>query len=113
MKTSSNLFHESFPETMRKLVYCSSKDDQDLWIKDIKDHYSWDGLLICGKEPNAVLEYLIRLYILKGVSVIQYYLGVNVQCVKYAYPDVKLTQDQCTSDFSAQTYIGRLKERAD
>ena len=33
--------------------------------------------------------------------------------MKYAYPDVKLTQDQCTSDFSAQTYIGHLKEHAD
>ena len=49
---------------------------------------------------------------LKGVGVPEYYLGGNVQCVKYAYPDINITHNQWTSVFIAQTYIERLTERA-
>ena len=81
----------------------------------MRDHYSFiaancSNLLFYNNEPNAALEELLQVYILKGVGVPEYDLDGNFQCVKYLDPNVNFIQDQWTSDLSEKTYIGSLTE---
>ena len=58
-----------------------------------------------------MLDDLLRIYILKGVGVPEYYLGGNVQKVKSADSKIDLAPGGCTSALSAHTYIERLGSR--
>ena len=76
-------FHEHLSERLLKLGFKPSKADPDLWYKDLGTHYEYigtyvDDLLIASKNPQAIIDALKEVYVLKGVGIPEYYLGADI-----------------------------------
>ena len=84
LRTSAARFHEHLAEKLRRLGYCPTKADRDLWIKDCGKWYEnlatyVDDVLVWSKDPMKVIEELKKTYIMKGVGIPSYYLGGDVE----------------------------------
>ena len=105
LRSSAARFHEHLAAKRRKMGYHASKADQDLWMKDMGDHYFYiacyiDDVLAWDRDPMRVMKELQEQYVLKGVGIPEYYLGGNVDML-----DEHWTQENVGMALSARTYI--------
>jgi Reverse transcriptase (RNA-dependent DNA polymerase) len=106
LKSSSARFHEHLSHRVRKMGYCPSKADPDLWMKRFEDgHYEYiaryvDDVIAFSRDPMPIMLELQKEYIMKGVGKPQYYLGGDVEELDPAWN----IQGIYTA-FSAETYI--------
>ena len=106
LKTSAARFHEHCSAKLRKMGFKPSKADPDLWIKQLPDGtYEYvaqfvDDLIAFSKNPMDIMKELEKTYVMKGVGKPQYYLGGDVVELPPEWEN-----EQCTTAFSAHTYI--------
>ena len=84
VKTSAARFHEHLADSLLRLGFKKTKHDPDLWMVDKSSHYEYlatyvDDILIWRKDPMAVIKSLEMIYLLKNVSIPEYYLGGNLE----------------------------------
>jgi hypothetical protein len=90
LKTSAARFHEHPSDSLLRLGLKKTKHDTDLCIVDKSSHYEYlatyvDDILICSKDPMAVIKALEKTYMLKSVVIPEYYLGGNVEFLGEAW----------------------------
>ena len=83
LKTSAARWHKALADMLVALGFKTSKANNNLWIKDCRDHYEYiatyvDNLLIIRQNLMDVINNLKKKYPLKGVGSPEYYLGGNV-----------------------------------
>jgi hypothetical protein len=90
LKTSAARFHEHLSESLLRLGFKKTKHNPDLWMVDKSSHYEYlatyvDDILIWSKDPMAVIKPLEKTYMLKSVSIPEYYLAGNVEFLGEAW----------------------------
>ena len=81
LRTSAARFREHLVERLRTMGFIPSKGNLNFFMRDKGDHYEYratyvDDVLVWSKDPMSVIETLKKTYIMKGVGVPSYYLGV-------------------------------------
>jgi len=105
LKTSAARFHKHLAEALLRLGFKKTNYDPDLWMIDKTSHYEYlatyvDDILIWSKDPMAVIKSLKKIYILKNVGILEYYLGGNVEFLRDSWKNQGLGLA-----ISARTYI--------
>lgn len=84
LRSSGARWWERFSEVLLEMGFFPSRAENDIWMKDCGDHYSYiaryvDDLAIASKDPRAVTEDLMSKYHfkLKGTGPISYHLGCD------------------------------------
>ena len=84
LKSSGLRWHERLADTLRAEGYFPSRAEQDIWMKDMGDHYEYiavyvDDLLIVSKDPQKVIDMLAvkNKFKLKGTGAISFHLGCD------------------------------------
>jgi hypothetical protein len=108
LKTCAARFHEHLSESLLRLGFKKTKHDPDLWMVYKSSHYEYlakyvDDILIWSKDPMAVIKELENTYMLKIVSIPEYYLGGNVEFLGEAWKNQGLGLA-----LSAKTYIPNI-----
>ena len=83
LKSSAVCFHEHLSTRLRMLDFSPSKADPDLWMKDCGSHYKYivryvDDVIAVSKDPMSIMKQLEETYVMKGISILDYYLGGDV-----------------------------------
>ncbi len=83
LRSSAARFHEHLSVTLIQLGFTPCKNDRNMWMRDLGDHYEYlvtyvDDILVWSKDPMKVMEQLKEIYTMKGVGVPEYYLGGNM-----------------------------------
>jgi hypothetical protein len=84
LKSSAALFHEHLAAKLRKMGFKKLRTDLDLWCCKKNGHYAHiatcvDDLLAFSKEPMKLIKTTKEDYVLKGVGVLECYLGGNIE----------------------------------
>jgi hypothetical protein len=114
LKTSAAIFHEHLSESILRLGFKKTKHKSDLWMVDKSSHYEYlvtcvDDILRWGKDPMAVIRSVEKIYILKSVSISEYYLGGNIE-----FPGEAWNNQRLGLALSAKTYIQNvIRQRFD
>ena len=84
LKTSGLRWHERLADVLRAEGYFISRAEQDIWMKDMGDHYEYiavyvDDLLIASRDPQKVIDMLKdkNKFKLKGTGPIEFHLGCD------------------------------------
>ena len=84
LKSSGLRWHERLADVLRAEGYFISRAEQDIWMKDMGDHYEYiavyvDDLLIASKNPQKVIDMLTdkNNFKLKGTGPIEFHLGCD------------------------------------
>ena len=85
LKSSGKRWHDRLQNVLRDLGFTPSKAEEDIWMKDMGDHYDYiavyvDDLLIASKNPKAIIEALESDPInfkLKGTGPLSFHLGCD------------------------------------
>jgi hypothetical protein len=83
-KISNARFHKHLAKSILKLDFKKAKHDPDLWMMEKPSHYEYldtyiDDILVWSKIPMAVIKALEKIYLLKNVGILEYYLGGNIE----------------------------------
>jgi len=111
LRGSSYTWHEVLADYLRTLGWRPSYADSDLWIKDCGTHYEYlatwvDDVLHWSKEPMKLIKQLEERFSLKGTGVPEYYLGGDIEQVKW-----ETAARGETTSLSARTYITQVCDR--
>ncbi|WP_371068239.1 reverse transcriptase domain-containing protein, partial [Salmonella enterica] len=75
LRTSGARFHDRLADTLRELGFFPCKNEPDLWMRDMGEHYEYvcvyvDDLLVIMQQPDEFFKVLIEVYgyKLKGVG---------------------------------------------
>jgi hypothetical protein len=75
---------ERFSEVLIQMGFFASKAEPQIWMRDMGDHYEYiavyvDDLLICSKDPQAIVDILVNdhKFKLKGTGPIDFHLGCD------------------------------------
>ena len=75
---------ERFSEVLISMGFFASKAEPQIWMRDMGDHYEYiavyvDDLLICSKDPQAIVDTLTNdhKFKLKGTGPIDFHLGCD------------------------------------
>ena len=86
LKSSGLRWHERFADVLRSMGFFPSKAENDIWMRDKGDHYEYigvyvDDLIICTKEPRAIIEALQieHKFKLKGTGPVEFHLGCDFE----------------------------------
>jgi hypothetical protein len=90
LKTSVARFHELLAESLLTLGFKKITNDPDLWIVDNSSQYYYlgsyvDDILIWRKNTMAVNKSLEKIYLSKNDGIHGYYLGGNVEFLRYIW----------------------------
>ena len=85
LKSSGKRWHDRLHDVLRDLSFTPSKAEEDIWMKDMGDHYDYiavyvDDLLIASKDPKSIIEALESDPInfkLKGTGPLSFHLGCD------------------------------------
>ena len=84
LKSSGLRWHQRFAEAIQSEGYRLSKGDNDIWMKDMGDHYEYiavyvDDLMIVSKNPQAIIDMLQDKFKfkLKGTGPVTFHLGCD------------------------------------
>ena len=90
LRSSGKRWHERFFDVLREQGFKLSKADNDVWMRDMGDHYEYiavyvDDLAIASKDPAALIRILKEEYKfkIKGDGAISFHLG----CDYFREPD--------------------------
>jgi hypothetical protein len=82
LRSSSERFHTHFGDTLRNLEFEPTRYDKDVWYRLSGDesYYEYvcthsDDFMIVSKKPEAVMEALEKVYVIKSKGPPDYYLG--------------------------------------
>jgi hypothetical protein len=82
LRSSSERWHAHFADTLRNLKFVPTRYDNDVWYRLAEDesHYEYvcthsDDFMIVSKKPEAVMEALEEVYVIKAKGPPDYYLG--------------------------------------
>ena len=73
-RSAAACFHESLSNKLRKIHFRPSRADPDLWMRKLTyGSYKYiaqyvDDVMCYSKEPEKIIEYLEKSYIMKGVG---------------------------------------------
>jgi Reverse transcriptase (RNA-dependent DNA polymerase) len=84
LKTSAARFHKHLAESLLRLGFMKAKHGPDLWMIHKISHYDIlatyvDDIIIWSKDSMGVIKSPEKIYLLKNVSIPEYYLGGNVE----------------------------------
>ena len=96
LKSSGKCWHDKLHDTLRSMGFFPSKAEEDIWMRDMGDHYEYiacyvDDLLIASHKPQSIIDQLTSDPInfkLKGTGPLEFHLGCNY----YRDPDGTLCQ---------------------
>ena len=84
LKSSGLRWHERFADVLRKEGFFMSKAENDIWMRDMGDHYEYigvyvDDLIIISHDCQAIIDLLEKKngFKLKGTGPIDFHLGCN------------------------------------
>ena len=84
LKSSGKRWHELFADVMRDMGFFISKADNDIWMRDMGDHYEYvavyvDDLAIASQNPKDIILKLVEVYKfkIKGDGAITFHLGCD------------------------------------
>ena len=85
LKSSGKCWHDRLHDVLRDLGFKPSKAEEDIWMRDMGDHYEYiavyvDDLMIASKNPQAIIDALEGKPInfkLKGTGPVEFHLGCN------------------------------------
>ena len=84
LRSSGLRWHERLDQVLREAGFFPSKAENDIWMRDKGDHYEYiavyvDDLLICSKDPQAIVTMLTEDngFKLKGTGPIAFHLGCD------------------------------------
>ncbi len=85
LKTSGKCWHDKMHDTLRDMGFTPSKAEEDIWMRDMGDHYEYiavyvDDLMIASRMPQAIIDTLTSEPInfkLKGTGPVEFHLGCN------------------------------------
>jgi hypothetical protein len=88
LKSSGKRRHNRLHDVLRDLGFKPSMADDDVWMKDMGDHYKFisvcvDDLLIASRNPEAIIESLESKPVnfkLKGTGLLAFHLGCDYFC---------------------------------
>jgi hypothetical protein len=80
LKSSAARFHEHLSQSFLRLGFKKTKHDPDLWMVDKSSYDEYlatyvDDILIWSKDLMTDIKSLQKTYMLKSVSIPEYYLG--------------------------------------
>ena len=96
LKTSGKCWHDKLHDVLRDLKFVPSKAEEDIWMRDMGDHYEYvatyvDDLMIASHNPQAIIQSLENKPVsfkLKGTGPVRFHLGCdyfrdedNILCV--------------------------------
>ena len=96
---------------LRIVGFTPSKADADLWFKDKDDHCECidtcvDDPLVWSRNPMELISIFEEDFQLKGVGVLDYYLGVNIDFLGEQW-----TKENVNLGFSSKTHIENLTSK--
>ena len=106
LKTSAAWFHEHLSVKLRRMGFCPSKVDQDLWIQRTSSNgYEYiarfvDDVIAFADNPRQIMNEIKSIYVMKGVGKPEYYLGGDIITLSPEWE-----KEGITTAFSAKTYI--------
>jgi Reverse transcriptase (RNA-dependent DNA polymerase) len=61
LKSSGKRWHERLFDVLLSLGFTSTKAEEDIWIKDMGDHYDYiavyvDDMMVASKNPKWIIE---------------------------------------------------------
>jgi Reverse transcriptase (RNA-dependent DNA polymerase) len=83
LKSSGKRWHERLFDVLLSLGFTPIKAEEDIWIKDMGDHYNYiavyvDDMMIVSKDPKWIIKGLEAVpFSLKGTRLITYHLGCD------------------------------------
>ena len=84
LKSSGLRWHERFSDVLRSMNFFLSKAENDIWMRDMGDHYEYiavyvDDLALASKNPQAIVDVLTKKhnFKLKGTGPISFHLGCD------------------------------------
>jgi Reverse transcriptase (RNA-dependent DNA polymerase) len=83
LKSSRKRWHERLFDVLLSLGFTSTKAEEDIWIKDMGDHYDYiavnvDDMIIALKNSKWIIEGLEAVpFSLKGTGPVTYHLGCD------------------------------------
>jgi len=84
LKSSGRQWHDRLHDVLRSMQFVPSKAEDDIWMRDKGDHYEYvavyvDDLLICSKDPKAIITNLEvdNKFKLKGTGPVTFHLGCD------------------------------------
>jgi hypothetical protein len=85
LKLSGKRWHDRLFDVLYDMGYRPSKAEEDIWMRDMGDHYKYlalyvDNLAITSKNPRAIIDALEGApnnFKLKGMGVMEFHLGYN------------------------------------
>jgi hypothetical protein len=84
LHSSGLRWHECFSACLQDMGFFPCKDEPDIWMKCVDDHYEYiatyvDNLAISSKDPKAITDTLMNRYNfkLKGTGEIECHLGMS------------------------------------
>jgi hypothetical protein len=84
LKSSRKRWHNTLHDMLRDLGFKPSMADDDIWMKDMEDHYKYtvyvDDLLIASRNPEAIVKSLESKPVnfkLKGTGPLEFHLGCD------------------------------------
>jgi hypothetical protein len=85
LKTSGKCWHDKMHDTLRDMGFTPSKVEEDIWMRDMGDHYEYlavyvDDVMIASRNPKAITDALTSNPInfkLKGTGPVEFHLGCN------------------------------------
>jgi Reverse transcriptase (RNA-dependent DNA polymerase) len=83
LKSSGKRWHERLFDVLLSLGFTSTKAEEDIWIKDMDDHYNYiavyvDDMMIASKNPKWIIEGLKAVpFSLKGTRPVTYHFGCD------------------------------------
>jgi len=84
LRSSGLRWHEKLADVLRDMGFFPSKADEDIWMRDMGDHYEYiavyvDDLAIASRDPATITTALTDVYKfkLKGTGPIEFHLGCD------------------------------------
>jgi Reverse transcriptase (RNA-dependent DNA polymerase) len=83
LKSSGKRWHERLFDVLLSLGFTPTKAEEDIWIKDMGDHYDYiavyvDDMMIALKDPKWIIKGLKAVpFSLKGTGPVTYHLGCD------------------------------------
>lgn len=111
LRGSSYAWHSVLSDFLRSIGWKPSYADSDLWILDCGTHYEYvatyvDDVMHWSRNPMKLIKQLEEKFLLKGTGVPEYYLGGDIEQVKW---DSSPTGNAVA--LSCRTYITQVCEK--
>jgi hypothetical protein len=105
LKSSGKRWHDRLYNVLRDLGFTPSMAEEDIWMKDMGDHYKYitaylDNLLIASKNPKSIIDALESdpvNFKLKGSGPLSFHLGCDY-----------FHEDDGTMCYGPKKYITRM-----